>query len=153
MMVRALLKKHEGLSLKPYRDTKGLITIGVGRCLDRIGITEAEANYLLSGDLVRVGGHCMKYLPWFRDLNPARKAVIISMAFNLGLAGVLKFNSMIQAIEDKRWALAAAEMLNSKWAQQVGQRAVELAHMMHSGEFPPGLLSDEQPPYQPSEEV
>lgn len=124
---------HEGLRLKPYRDTVGKLTIGVGRNLDDVGITRAEALLLLANDIEAVTGQLEKY-GWYKLLDPVRQKVIVDMAFNLGLAGLLKFQKMIAAIGCMDYEGAAEEMLDSRWARQVGRRAQRLAEMMRTGE-------------------
>ena len=124
---------HEGLRLKPYRDTVGKLTIGVGRNLDDVGITRAEAFFLLANDIEAVTGQLEKY-GWYKLLDPVRQKVIVDMAFNLGMAGLLKFQKMITAIGCMDYGGAADEMLDSRWARQVGKRAQRLAEMMRTGE-------------------
>lgn len=133
--IKALLIRHEGLKLKPYVCSEGHLTIGVGRNLDQNGISAEEADYLLSNDIVRFHTECHSRFPWFCHLNVARKAVILSMAFNLGTDGVKGFSKMIEAIDARDWKRAADEMMNSKWRAQVGERARDLAFMMETGEF------------------
>lgn len=127
------LKKHEGLELKPYHDTEGVLTVGYGRNLSE-GITEEEAEILLMNDIEKAAKEAEK-LPFFDSLNMARKAVIINMLFNLGLPRFLGFKKTIAAIEAQDFKAAAAEMLDSKWAQQVGARAEELAQQMKWGKW------------------
>ncbi|ODN41151.1 glycoside hydrolase family protein [Piscirickettsia litoralis] len=126
------LKESEGVRFKPYRDTVGKLTIGVGRNLDDLGISDDEANYLLNNDIERVLDQCTS-LPYWLSLNDERKAVIAEMLFNLGLSGVKKFKNMSAALKENNFDKAAAEMLNSKWANQVGNRAVRLANRMKLG--------------------
>lgn len=133
--IHLLLIKHEGLRLFPYKDTKGKLTIGVGRNLDSMGITESEAVCLLDNDIRRVTMEVTRFFPWFAGLNEARRAVIINMAFNLGLTRLRKFKRMIAAIEKPDYVLAAAEMVASAWAFDVGRRAQELAIIMREGKF------------------
>lgn len=134
--LRALLIRHEGVRLKPYKDTAGKTTIGCGRNLDDMGITHKEAMILLTNDIVRVYEECRQAFPWFSELTDVRKMVIIDMAFNLGLTKLRKFRQMLSALGFGRYEMAAAAMLDSTWAQQVGQRATRLAKMMRTGEFP-----------------
>lgn len=133
MTLKELLIKHEGLRLKPYRCTAGKLTIGVGRNLDDKGITEAEAMVMLDNDIRAITRALSETFSWFIFLDNVRKAVVVSMVFNLGLGGFLKFKNTIAAIRDKDWNKAADNMLQSKWAEQVGQRAFELAEMMRYG--------------------
>jgi len=128
--VTAQLVRHEGLRLKPYRDTVGKLTVGVGRNLDDVGVTEEEAMHLLHNDVTRVWHDLTRAVPSFGALDEDRQHVLIDMAFNLGVPGLLKFRKMLDAVERRDFERAASEMLDSKWATQVGQRAVTLAGMM-----------------------
>lgn len=122
-------KRREGLRLKPYHDTVNKLTIGYGRNLDDMGITEAEAEAMLNNDIERVMGNLEK-VEWYTGLDDARKAVIVDMAFNMGLPRLFKFKKMIAAIKAGDYETAADEMVNSKWYGQVGERAVELVAVM-----------------------
>lgn len=124
---------HEGLRLKPYRDTVGKLTIGIGRNLDDKGISEDEALFLLRNDIAEVTEALSKYA-WFTALDPVRQKVIIDMAFNLGVAGLLRFRQMIAALERGDYLAAAAEMVNSRWYAQTRLRAIRLVEMMRTGE-------------------
>ena len=125
--------KHEGLRLKPYRCTAGKLTIGIGRNLDDVGITENEARYLLKNDLQRSHIDCLNAFGWYAGLDETRQGVICEMCFNLGLARLKGFKKMLTAVETGNYALAAQEMLASQWAKQVGQRARTLADIMKRG--------------------
>ncbi|AQN32323.1 lysozyme [Pseudoalteromonas phage PHS21] len=129
------LKKHEGLKLKPYTDTVGKLTLGVGRNLIDKGITEQEALFMLNNDVDYFYRKLSKKLTWFKTLDDARQNVLVNMAFNLGIAGLMSFKKMLLACEHGNFKIAATEMLNSKWAKQVGNRAVELSEQMRTGEF------------------
>lgn len=134
--LKALVKKHEGLRLKPYRDSVGKLTIGYGRNLEDVGISEAEAEYLLDNDIARAVRDCRGF-PWFNDLSDARQNVVASMVFNMGVSKFSQFRRFILAIESEQWEAAANEMLSSKWAGQVGRRAVELSNIMATDAEPP----------------
>ena len=124
---------HEGLRLKPYKDTVGKLTIGVGRNLDDKGISKDEALFLLANDIEAVINQLERY-EWYISTDPIRRKVLIDMAVNLGVGGLLKFRKMIAALERGDYEGAADQMLDSRWAEQVGYRAVRLAEMMRSGE-------------------
>lgn len=128
------LIRHEGMRLKPYRCTANKTTIGVGRNLDDVGISEDEAMLLLENDIKKIKEQAEK-LPWFLKLNEARQNVVLNMIFNLGLNGFLKFKETIHYLESGQYDQAAIEMLESKWADQVGERAKELSKIMFSGTF------------------
>ena len=126
---------RSGLRLKPYRDAESKLTIGVGRNLDDEGITRAEALMLLDNDIATVGRDVTRAFPWFPGLDPVRKDVVLTMVFNLGLPRFRRFEKTIAAIRAGDWESAAREMLKSRWANQVGKRALELAAMMERGKY------------------
>ena len=128
------LKKHEGLELKPYKCTSNKLTIGIGRNLEDVGISEIEAEYLLMNDLDTYMTAAKTY-GWYNGLNDARKAVIVSMLFNMGQTNFNKFLKMKQALDVGDYAEAAKQMLSSKWAKQVKGRAVELSKQMETGKW------------------
>ncbi len=130
-----MLIRHEGLRLKPYRDTVGKLTIGVGRNLDDVGITREETLILLDNDIAKVRREVNRTFPWFSHLNPVRKDVVLNMVFNIGLPRFRQFKRTIAAIRAKDWEEAAKEMLDSRWARQVGRRGRELAAMMKNGKY------------------
>lgn len=134
--LRALLVKHEGLRLKPYKCSAGKVTIGVGRNLDDVGITEFEANLMLNNDITRVQNECLREFAWIKSLDQVRQDVVFSMVFNLGMPRFKGFKKFIEALRVQNYAKAADEMLSSLWAQQVGLRAQELSDMMLLGRYP-----------------
>lgn len=128
------IKRHEGFRSKPYKCTAGKLTIGYGLNLDA-GVNEELAQLILEYQVKRITNELRK-LEWFFDIDSfARQDVIVNMAFNLGVAGACKFHKMINAISMHDYHEASKEMLNSKWAKQVGDRAVELAEQMRSGTY------------------
>lgn len=128
----SILKKHEGLNLKPYTDTVGKLTIGYGRNLEDRGISEEEALFLLSNDVEDAWNEAMHF-SFFPGLSETRKVVIVDMIFNLGIRKFHTFKKMIAALENGYYQQAADEMVDSLWAIQVGGRAVELVKMMRQG--------------------
>lgn len=130
------LVRHEGLKLTPYFCTANKLTIGVGRNLEANGISKAEAMFMLENDIVKVMNDLDEHLPWWKELSTVRQHVLIDMAFNMGIFGLLKFQKTLQAIKEERYADAAAEMLDSKWSKQVGHRSLALSRAMES-DLPP----------------
>ncbi len=131
----SMLKRHEGLKLKPYKDTKGLLTIGIGRCLETKGITELEAEMLCNNDIAQCMVDLRNFLTWFDKLDSVRQDVLMDMCFNMGISGLLKFHNTLTLIEQGKYVDASKEMLNSEWAKQVGDRAIELSNMMAIGKY------------------
>jgi len=125
-----LLLKHEGYRRFVYTDTVGKQTIGIGRNLEDRGITKDEALYLLENDIVDFTDQLSERLYWFDAAPDKVKLVILDMGFNLGIAGLLSFKNTLEHIKNGQYDLAAKEMLLSKWAQQVGKRAIELSEIL-----------------------
>ena len=118
------IKNHEGLRLKPYRDIIGKLTIGIGRNLEDVGITEDEAFLMLVNDINRCESELIEIFGKDEFLlypEPVR-VVLYDMIFNLGKPKFLKFKKMIQAIKDKDWYVMIREMRDSKWCRQLPKR-------------------------------
>lgn len=129
-----MTKDFEGLRLKPYRCTAGKLTIGYGRNLEDIGISQAEANYMFQQDFARAMQDaitiCKENGINYEDLIEQRFYVLTDMVFNLGINGTRKFKKLLYALKKGLYDDAAKEMLDSQWAKQVGNRAVKLAALM-----------------------
>lgn len=132
--LKAMLIRQEGLKLKPYRDSVGKLTIGVGRNLEDVGINEQESMLMLDNDIARsvTDAHTFQ---WFHTLDSVRQDVLVDMIFNIGLQRVHGFVKMLAALADGNWEIAANELLDSKYAHQVGNRALELAKMIRTGAY------------------
>ena len=131
-----MLVEHEGLSLDLYRDTASppRWTIGVGRNLSDGGLRdETEALFLLGRDLDAIRAELDHAWPHWRELDKVRADVVLSMAFNLGVSGFMRFVKTRGLIEDRSWDRASIEMLRSRWAHQVGKRAISLSTMLSTG--------------------
>ncbi len=126
------IKRDEGYRGNVYQCTAGANTIGYGRNLDDNPITEEEAEYLLDNDLKKVAIQSQRFA-FYQHLKPERRAVIISMIFNLGLTRFNQFKKLQAALFIEDYETAADEMLNSRWANQVGDRATRLAKIMRCG--------------------
>lgn len=146
---------HEGLKLYVYQDHLGIDTIGVGRNLEdrgitdgelafmnmlkpeiyEQGITEANARFLLSNDIDIVETELLDAHPCIDRLDDVRVRVVLDMAFNMGVPRLRKFKNMWAGIHEGDYIRAALEMLDSRWATQVGQRSVRLSNAMKTGEL------------------
>lgn len=131
--LKSVLTRDEGKSSKAYQDTVGKWTIGVGRNISDVGLSESEIQYLLDNDISRCERDLDAKILYWRKLSETRQMVMICMCFNLGISGLLAFGKMLAAIQNSDYQTAAAEMLNSKWSAQVGARAQRLAQMMRDG--------------------
>lgn len=131
------IARHEGFVSHAYKDHLGYWTIGYGRLIDKElggGITEEEGKYMLLCDVAKYNSIAKGY-KFFDKLNIPRQAVIVNMIFNLGQPRFDKFVKFQEALMNEDWAEAKVQMLNSRWAAQVSQRAVELARQMETGEW------------------
>ncbi|MBP7563692.1 MAG: glycoside hydrolase family protein [Candidatus Cloacimonetes bacterium] len=131
--VKERLRKAEGLRLKPYVCPAGKLTIGYGRNIQDKGISIGEAEYLLDNDVKNAYKELKQNLPWVENLSENRQIVLLDMCFNLGMTGLLGFKHTLSLIEKGDYLKASQEMLKSKWAKQVGKRAVELSDLMRLG--------------------
>ncbi len=130
----ARTRRYEGLRLKPYTCPAGHLTIGYGHNLEN-GITQETAEQLLRADLSYAQMEVGARLPWSAQLGEVRQFVLVDMCFNMGIGKLLTFRKFLAALEAGDYPQAAKEMLNSRWAGQVGRRARELAEMMQTGEY------------------
>lgn len=131
-VARELISDHEGLVLKPYKDTVGKTTIGYGRNLADNGITPMEAEILREADLWRAYRTAARLTPGFHTLSAQRQAVITDMAFNLGEPRLRRFVRFFAALGRQDFKTAAAEMVDSRWYTQVGRRGKRLARIMET---------------------
>jgi len=125
-----LLMKHEGVRLFPYHDSTGHLTIGVGRNLNERGITKDEALMMLENDIEDFTNQLSERLFWFDDQPETAKMVLLDMCFNMGLNGLLTFHNTLEHFKNGNYKEASKSMLNSKWAVQVGVRAIELSDLI-----------------------
>ncbi len=148
--VRMLLELHEGWRNEVYADTVGVATIGIGhnlaQCataneiarLRREGATDEQIENWFIEDLARTEqelDRCFGDEDWYQSLSDNRRVVLVDMCFNLGLTRLLEFRRMFGALRSGDFEHAAHEMLDSRWANQVGQRALRLSEMMRSDRF------------------
>jgi lysozyme len=150
------LIEHEGMVLTVYKDSLGIETIGIGRNLkDRgiskeeldymdipnmelvyqHGLTEADARYLAINDIKIVENELCKVHPCVENLDAVRQLVLMDMAFNMGVPRLCKFKNMWSAIHEENFEASSLEMMDSRWARQVGRRAKILSDAMKAGEF------------------
>jgi lysozyme len=145
--LRTLLSLHEGRVPHAYQDSLGFWTIGVGHLIDeRKGgrLPEPIIDALLDHDIEAHTRPLLVALPWVAQLDPVRQTVLYDMAFNLGVAGLLKWTGTLAAIRGGRFAEAAIRMRGSLWASQVKSRATRLCRMMETGEWPPEVAAEKE---------
>jgi len=134
-MIRELLKRQEGLRLHPY-DDNGDQSIGYGRNLTSLGLTEQECEMLLDNDIERIENEVRARYDYFDDLSPERAAAVLSLAYNLGATRHAKFINHHSAMAAQNWTAAAANIYpNSLYAEQVPTRAKEIAEIILTDEI------------------
>ena len=127
------LRLHEGVEHKPYTDTVGKLTIGVGRNLDDRGLSDDEIDYILAND-IKIGEDELDV--WWKDwrtMDETRQRVVADMLFNMGRPTLAKFKNFLSALQEQDYERASVEMMDSNWARQVKGRADTLARMMRDG--------------------
>ena len=133
-----MLKRHEGVKSHAYQCTAKRWTIGVGRNIDAdggIGLSEEEIDYLLRNDIRRIVNELDSEYPWFKGLDATRKDAMVDISFNLGATRLRGFKKALAAMEVKDYRTAAIEFLDSRWARQVGTRALELVDLIEHGDY------------------
>ena len=138
-----MLKRHEG-EVKTngrhvaYKCPAGYWTLGIGRNVDPengIGLSDEEVNFLLQNDLDRCEAELSAEYVWFRALEGARRDAILDIFFNLGATRFRGFKNAIAAMDEQDYDKAAVEFMDSRWAKQVGGRALELTDMIKAGSY------------------
>ena len=129
------LSIDEGRRAIVYLDTVGKLTGGIGRNLTDRPFFDDEIALMFKNDIALVESELDKRLPWWRELTDARQNVLANMCVNLGITRLLGFGKTLAYMRAGEYDAAAREMLDSKWAKQVGARAVRLAMLMRKGEF------------------
>lgn len=133
------LRYDEGVRKTAYADHLGYLTIGVGRLIDptRVGagLRDGEIEMLLRNDIMDRLGQLSKNLSWFDDLDEARQGVLINMAFQLGMSGLMGFKTTLDLVSRGMYDEASEQMLKSKWANQTPARAKRLAQQMKTGRW------------------
>ena len=134
-LIEALIKE-EGYKYEIYLDHLGYPTFGVGHLVlekdeehgKPVGTPVSEERILecLSKDIDIVCDELDMKDPWWRNLDDNRQRVMANMCFNLGHPRLSNFKKFIGAMQISDWETAAVEMMDSKWAGQVGNRAIRL---------------------------
>jgi lysozyme len=132
------LIEHEGIKKSAYNDSRGYLTIGIGFLIDpkmNAGLSIEECMMILRSRILNLERQLSQY-PWFNIQDQVRKGVLIEMAYNLGVNGLLGFKNMIAALGDRQVGTAAVEMGKSLWATQIGQaRLKDMQGRMREGSY------------------
>jgi len=132
------VKHHEGKVLneqglhKTYLDIFGNATIGYGILCENLTITDELATKWLMEHL-ESAQDALGFIPEYQDLDAVRRDVLVELAYNLGLSGLLSFVKMFAAIRAHDFKEASVQLLDSKYSKQVGKRARTLARRLRTG--------------------
>lgn len=132
------LYADEGKVDHAYQDSEGYWTIGVGHLVDKRkggGLDDDVIEHQLENDIDRIVNQAIREFHWFMDISDVRQEVVLNMIFNLGLDGFKGFKLTVAAIARHDFIDASREMLDSKWAGQVGNRAIRLSEAMRTGQW------------------
>lgn len=135
------LRRDEGERLKPYQDSEGIWTAGVGHNLEAHGqniptvISPEQSEKWLKEDVATAEKNLVAHCEWVASLDTPRYFALVNMCFNLGIGRLLGFHHFLATMQDHDWQKAHDEMLNSKWAGQVGPRAKRLSEQILKGEW------------------
>ena len=124
------IKHHEGFRAKVYKCTEGYDTIGYGFAIKDLELDEDISEMILMQKLDNLMTRIGKTFVWWRSADSTVKDVVVEMCYQLGVSGFSKFKKTINHLENKRYGKASAEMLDSKWARQTPNRALELSNLI-----------------------
>lgn len=132
------LKRDESEVLHAYQDHLGYWTIGVGILIDSRkggGLLPEESEFIFRNRLRLIEAELADRIPWITKLDPARRGVLLNMAYQMGISGLMGFKKTLATVESGHYQKAAVEMLGSKWAQQTPARAHRLSQQMRTGDW------------------
>lgn len=140
-LLEAELTRDEGLRQKPYKDSVGKLTIGIGHNLDDKGLSLAAIKFIFEEDVAEATVLLDRHLPWWKNVDEVRQRAILNLAFNLGVGPsdedpkgkLLTFTNTLAAMARGDWEAAANGLSASKWAGQVGIRATRIITMIRTG--------------------
>jgi len=149
MDIYSQIMRDEGNRRLPYMDCcgefwrdctctpkfKGKLSVGVGRNLEDNGLSAAEGFAMFQNDVAVAKNELSTHLAWTDILDEPRYAVFVNLVFNMGIGRLLGFKKMLAAAHGERWEEAARELLDSKYAEQVGERAKRLADQLLTGQW------------------
>ena len=124
------LRRHGGMRNYPYKCSANKLTIGIGRNIEDIGISDDEADYMLKNDIARVQEDLDRNVLYWREFPEPVQRALANFVFNVGITRALRFKRMWSALQQFDFETAAEELLDSKYATQVGTRANELANLI-----------------------
>ena len=136
-LLQAELQRDEGVQDVMYRDTRGFWTVGVGHCLS-IPQSQFTISALFQDDTNGAEAALDAKWPWWRNLSQVRQRVMMGLMFNMGTGTLSGFPKFLAAMESGDWQTASAELGNSAYAREVGQRCIRYQYMIENDTTEPG---------------
>ena len=131
--LKKILISHYGIRTHPYEDDSGVMSIGVGRNLDTKGLSVAEVDHLLENDIQISEKELSESFDWFDSLNTPRRHALTTLHYTLGMKNLMKFRKTLSLLSENLFLEASEEMLDTKWADQEGQIALDISAMIKTG--------------------
>ena len=129
----AQLTTDEGKRRRIYTDTVGKLTVGIGRNMSDRDLSDDEIDLMLKNDIDRVIGQLDAVAPWWKMLSDRRQQALANMGFNMGVPTLMTFKNSLALLQNGKFEQAADAFMDSKWAGQVGARAVRITTMIREG--------------------
>ena len=126
------IKKHEGFRDRVYKCTAGVDTIGYGFAIKDLVLDQDIADIILQRKLNQLIKRIKRTFTWYDRIPEEAQHVVVNMCFQLGIGGVSKFKKTLSHFKNHKWQEASVEMLDSKWARQTPNRALELSNIIKS---------------------
>lgn len=126
---------NEGYKQFPYICSAGKLTVGIGFNLDDVGLSKSESLVILEMRLTKIDKRLTEDLPWFSNLNDARKSAIKDMAYQMGINGLFSFKKSLKLMADELYGAAGIEFSDSDWSRQTPNRSAKVCSMIKTGEF------------------
>ena len=134
--IESQLREDEGEVLHEYKDHLGFSSIGIGILIDKRkggGLLPEESSFIFQNRMRILKDRIRQALPWFDELDEVRQGVLLNMAYQMGVDGLLKFKTTLSHVKARQWTAASVGMLDSLWAKQTPERAERLATQMRLG--------------------
>lgn len=132
--LRETIIRHEGARLDMYQDTLGIWTVGVGHNIQEKGISQAVMELMLEEDLAEAVSELKRSVSFFSKMPEQVQEALVNLAFNMGIPRLMQFKKTLAYLRDGNFEAAADELLDSRYAEQVGRRADEVADMIRTAE-------------------
>ena len=132
--LRETIIRHEGIRLDMYQDTLGIWTVGVGHNIQEKGISQAVMELMLEEGLAEAVSELKRSVSFFSKMPEQVQEALVNLAFNMGIPRLMQFKKTLAYLRDGNFEAAADELLDSRYAEQVGRRADEVADMIRTAE-------------------